>query len=346
MSMVLVTGGSGFLAGHAILKLLDAGHTVRTTLRDLTRGDEVLSNLGRAGADTGGRVTFVAADLNRDEGWADAVKGCEYVLHVASPFPAQAPKDDDELIRPARDGTLRVLRAARDAGVRRLVMTSSFGAVGYGHPPRKPPFTEADWTNLDGKGVTGYIKSKTLAERAAWDFVRVEGQALEFSVVAPVGIFGPVLGPDIGSSVQIIQRMLEGGMPATPRTYFAMVDVRDAADLHVEAMTAPAARGERFLAAAGETVSMLDVAKMLRAGLGETAAAVPKKQLPDAAVHALAVVNPAMRAVASQLGIVRNVSNEKARKVLDWTPRPNAEIVTATGEALLRLGLAKPPVKA
>ncbi len=215
--------------------------------------------------------SFFAADLERDAGWADAVAGCDYVLHVASPFPANVPKHEDELIVPAREGALRVLRAARDAGVKRAVLTSSFAAIGYGHEPQQAPFDETSWTNPDGKGVSAYAKSKTLAERAAWDFIAREGGNLELAVVNPVGVFGPVLGPDYATSILLLQRMLDGAMPGAPKLQFGVVDVRDVADLHLRAMLHPAARGERFLAVAGEFISVLDIAKVLKRRMGATA---------------------------------------------------------------------------
>ncbi|RYD48089.1 MAG: NAD-dependent epimerase/dehydratase family protein, partial [Sphingomonadales bacterium] len=193
MSKVLVTGGSGFVGSHVILQLLAAGHDVRATVRNLRREGEVRATLERAGADTR-RLSFAAADLEQDAGWTEAAAGMDYVQHVASPFPLTQPKDETELIRPAVEGTLRVLRAARDAGVRRVVLTSSFAAIGYGHGARDTPYTEADWTDVNGPAVQPYMKSKTLAERAAWDFVAREGAAIELAVVNPVAIFGPALG--------------------------------------------------------------------------------------------------------------------------------------------------------
>src|ERR1700733_11123729 len=249
MSKVLVTGGSGFIGSHAIVQLLAAGYQVRTTVRDLKREGDVRAMLRNGGVEPDGRLSFVTANLTSDTGWAEAVAGCEYVLHVASPLPPAVPKHEDELIVPARDGALRVLRAARDAGVKRVVLTSSFAAVGYGHPPSDRPFSEKDWTDPNGPDVGPYVKSKTLAERAAWDFIAREGGSLELSVVNPVGVFGPVLGPDFSPSIQIVQRLMDGAVPGCPRLSFGVVDVRDVADLHLRAMTDPAAQGERFLAA-------------------------------------------------------------------------------------------------
>jgi len=213
---VLVTGGSGFIGSHCILQLLAAGHQVRTTIRSLKREADVRAMLKVGGAELGERLSFFAADLESDAGWREAVAGCDYVLHVASPLPPSVPKHEDDLIVPAREGTLRVLRASRDAGVKRVVVTSSFAAIGYGHKVRETPFTEADWTDPTGDDVAPYTKSKTLAERAAWDFLAREGGGLELSVINPVGVFGPVLGPDYSASILLVQRMMEGAMPGAP----------------------------------------------------------------------------------------------------------------------------------
>ena len=231
-----------------------------------------------------------------------------------------------------------MLRAARDAGVERVVLTSSFAAIGYGHGPTDRPFTEEDWTVLDDV-VSPYVKSKTLAERAAWDFVAGEGGALELSVVNPVGVLGPVLGPDLSSSIRLVKGALDGAMPGAPRLYFNIVDVRDAADLHLRAMTDPATRGERFLAVANGPMSIRGVCDVLRAHLGAAAARVPTREVPDFVVRALALVNPEARGIVGDLGKVRRASNEKARRVLGWEPRSNEEGIVATAESLVRLGL-------
>src|ERR1700676_968589 len=215
MSTVLVAGGPGFIASHAILQLLAAGHHVRTTVRSLKREGDVRKMLKVGGAERSDRLSFIAADLEYDEGWPEAVAGCEYVLHVASPFPANVPKHEDELIVPARDGALRVLRASRDAGVKRVVLTSSFAAIGYGHKPQKTPFNETNWTDPNGD-LAAYVKSKTLAERAAWNFIAKEGGGLELSVVNPVAVFGPVLGPDFSPTILLLRRLMDGSVPACP----------------------------------------------------------------------------------------------------------------------------------
>ena len=216
MSTVLVTGGSGFIGSHCIVQLLAGGHQVRTTIRNSARERDVHAMLREAGVEAGNRLSFAIADLEKDEGWPAAISGCEYVLHVASPFPSTVPRHEDELIIPARDGALRVLRAARDAGVRRVVLTSSFAAIGYGHPPQAAPFDETSWTNLEAPDVRPYVKSKTVAERAAWDFVNSNG-GLELSVVNPVGVFGPVLGPDYSTSILLIRRLLTDRFPGVRR---------------------------------------------------------------------------------------------------------------------------------
>jgi len=341
MSTILVTGGSGFIGSHCILQLLATGHHVRTTVRNLKREGEVRAMLKQGGAKPGDRLSFFATDLENDAGWPQAVAGCEYVLHVASPLPPNMPKREDELIVPAREGTLRVLRAARDAGVKRVVLTSSFAAIGYGHPPRKTPFNETDWTDLNGDGVYAYVKSKTLAEGAAWDFIANQGGGLELSVVNPVGVFGPVLGPDYSASILLVQRLMDGAIPGVPQLYFGVVDVRDVADLHIRAMTHPAARGERFLAVAGDFMSMLDIAKVLKSRMGASAKRVPTRELPNWLVRIAALRDPAIKLILPELGKPKNATNEKAKRLLAWESRSNEDSIVATAESLVRLGLLK-----
>ena len=332
---VLVTGGSGFIGSHCILDLLRAGYRVRTTVRSPEREATVRELLGAESADA---LSFVTADLMADAGWKDAVSGCDFVLHVASPFPLGAPKHEDDLIVPAREGALRVLAAARDAQVRRVVMTSSFAAIGYGVAPRDVPFTEEDWSNPDGNDISAYAKSKTLAERAAWDFIAREGSGLELAVVNPVGVFGPVLGPDFSTSIQLVKRLLEGSIPGLPRVAYGIVDVRDVADLHRRAMTEPGAAGERFLAVAGEFMSVPEIAAVLRERMGADAKKVPTRVLPDWLVRLVSRFDSSVKQIVPELGKVKQASNEKAKRVLAWSPRPNEEAIVASGESLIRLG--------
>jgi dihydroflavonol-4-reductase len=339
--VVLVTGGSGFIASHTILQLLNAGHSVRTTVRDLKRESEVRAMLRQGGVEAGDRLSFFAAELQSDAGWAAAVANCDYVLHVASPFPANVPQHEDELIVPAREGALRVLRASRDARVKRVVLTSSFAAIGYGQPPRSTPFDETNWSDTAGRDVTAYVKSKTLAERAAWDFIAQEGGALELSVVNPVVVFGPVLGPDYSTSVVLIQRLMPGTVPGSPRLSFGVVDVRDVADLHIRAMTHPAAKGQRFLAVAGDFMLIHDIAKVLKNRMGEAAKKVPTRQLPNWLVRLAALGDPTVKQILPELGKPKNGTNEKARHLLGWTPRSREEAIISTAESLLDLNLLK-----
>lgn len=341
--LVLVTGGSGFIGAHCILALLNAGYRVRTTVRSLKREGDVRAMLKQGGLNDGAgdRLTFAEADLLSDAGWPQAVAGCTYVLHVASPLPPSVPKHEDELIVPAREGTLRVLRAARDAGVKRVVQTSSFAAIGYGQKEQTAPFTEKDWSNLDGADMTAYAKSKTLAERAAWEFIANEGRGLELAVVNPVGVFGPVLGPDYSASILLVSKLMDGALPGAPRLYFGAVDVRDVADLHVRAMTNPAARGERFLAVAGDFFTMLEIAKTLKSRMGAAAKRVPAREFPNYVIRIAAMFDPAVKLILPELGKRKNATSEKAQRVLGWSPRSREDAVVATAESLVRLGLVK-----
>jgi dihydroflavonol-4-reductase len=339
--LVLVTGGSGFIGAHCILQLLQAGYRVRTTVRSLGREADVRAMLKTGGAEPGEALSFAAADLTSDAGWPEAAAGCAHVLHVASPFPPAAPKHEDELVVPAREGALRVLRAARDAGVMRAVLTSSFAAIGYGQKAQAEPFSEVNWTDPNGDDVRAYTKSKTLAERAAWDFIAREGGALELSVVNPVGVLGPVLGPDYSTSIMIVQRLMDGAMPGCPRLTFGLVDARDVADLHLRAMVNPAAKGERFLAVTGDFISIQDIALVLRARMGDAARRVPTKLLPDWLLRLVALGDPAVAQIVPELGKSKNATNEKAKRVLGWAPRSAEDAIVATADSMLRLGLLK-----
>ncbi|WP_421699221.1 SDR family oxidoreductase [Ancylobacter sp.] len=343
MARVLVTGGSGFIAAHVILALLREGHEVRATLRGMGREAEARAQLAVGGVTPDAPLSFHAADLLADDGWSAAMKGCDYALHVASPVPAgMAAGDGAALIRVAREGTLRVLSAARAAGVRRVVVTSSFAAVGYGRAPRADFYDERDWTDPDGVGVDAYTRSKTLAERAAWDFIAGDGAGMELATVNPVVVLGPALGPDMSASLDLVCALLDGAVPALPRIFLGLVDVRDVADLHVKAMTAPDAAGERFLATTGAAVSLAGIARTLRDGLGPAARRVPRFELPDLAVRLAALVLPTARLAVPRLGIRRSATSAKARETLGWSPRPAEEAILATAESLIRLGLVKP----
>jgi len=335
--LVLVTGGTGFIAQHCILALLRQGYRVRTTLRSPAREAEVRGNLKTGGAEPGDRLSFVTADLEDDRGWAEAAAGCAYVLHGASPTPSGNHAHEEDWIKPAVEGNLRILRSARDAHVRRVVLTSAFGAICAGQPPLSRPFNETDWSNLSGN-VWPYQKSKTLSERAAWDFIAREGGELELSAINPTAVLGPVLGSDYSHSIRMITNMLNG-QRGCPKINCGFVDVRDVADLHVLAMTHPAAKGERFLAIAGESLWMIEVAKVLRRRMGAAASDVRLRELPNWLVRLAALRNPGMRGIATLLGRNMNATSEKASRLLGWSPRSSEEAIVATAESLIRLGL-------
>ncbi|MBW5485788.1 SDR family oxidoreductase [Streptomyces bambusae] len=359
---VLVTGGSGFIAGHCILQLLEQGYRVRTTVRTLGREPEVRKQLGDAGTvnaatvnggtvnagtvnartANGGALSFVAADLTSDTGWAGAVAGCDFVLHTASPVHVGHVKNEDDVVVPAREGTLRVLRAARDAGVKRVVLTSAFHAVAYGYPRTDHRFTEEDWSVLDGPGVTAYTRSKTLSERAAWDFIDAEGGSTELATILPVAVMGPVMAKAVSGSNHLVRRILDGAMPGYPDLWIPIVDVRDVASAHLLAMTTPEAAGQRFLTAGGPAIPMKQIGAVLRAGLGAAARHVPTRSLPDAVVRMASLFDKELRTVVPDLGFARRTTSAKARSVLGWRPRHSPEAaILATAESLIRKELVK-----
>lgn len=341
MSHVLVTGGSGFIAGHVIDQLLDQGHTVRSTLRSLRKEDAVRSVLRDAGVTRDQALSFVAADLMKDAGWAEAVTGVDYVIHLASPIHAGKVRDEDEVIAPARDGALRVLRAARDAGVRRVVLTSAFHAVGFGHGHIDHVFTEEDWSPLNGPGVDVYGRSKILAEKAAWDFIAQQGNKLELTTILPVAVMGPVMGEDVSGANHIVQHSLNGRMPGYPNMFVPIVDVRDVAAAHIAAMTAPGAAGERFLIGTGEpAIAMKEIGAILKQELGEKATKVPTRSIPNFVVRLTALFRAEFKSVAADLGYVKRVSVDKSRTVLGITPRPAREAIVAAGRSMVNRGLA------
>jgi len=332
---VLVTGGSGFLGGWCVVELLRRGYRVRATVRDLAREAEVRAAVGsEVSADD--RLSVIAADLRADEGWEEAVRGCDFVLHVASPFPPAQPKDPDELIVPAREGTLRVLRAALAAGVGRVVVTSSVAAVSGGAKPGGAPLDEDDWTDLANQSLSPYVRSKTIAERAAWELVEGAGERERLAVVNPGAIIGPLLSDDGSFSLELVERLLKG-TPGIPRIGFSIVDVRDVADLQIRAMTAPEAGGERFVAV-GQFRWMSEVAETLRDNLGDEAAKVPTRKVPDLLVKGMGLFDPGVRSIVNQLGKKLTYSSAKAERLLDWSPRPAEESVLDCARSLIARG--------
>lgn len=334
---ILITGATGFIAQHNIIAALAAGFRVRTAIRSLDRSDQVRAYLAKGGAEPGDRLSFVETDLLKDDGWAEAAQGCTYAIHSASSTPSGAYASEEEWIRPAVDGNLRLLRAARDAGVKRVVLTSAFGAIGAGKASPGRPFTEEDWSDLNGN-IAPYQKSKTLAERAAWDFIAQQGGGMELATINPTAVMGPALGPDTSHSLMMLKGMLEG-QPGQPRIQSCFVDVRDVADLHMRAMTNPAAAGERFLATSGDALWLVDVAKILIERLGEQARKISTMQLPDIALKAKALVDPKVKGLLPLLGVDLSASGEKAKRMLGWNPRPPADAIEAAARSMIEVGL-------
>lgn len=338
---VLVTGGSGFVGSHCVLQLLQQGYAVRATVRSLAKQEAVRGMMRTAGLQELDRLSFVETDLTHDRNWPEAMAGCDFVLHVASPIHLELPKHEDEMIRPAVDGTLRVLRAAREAGVKRVVMTSNFGAVGYSHRQPGVPITEASWTDPQQPGLSAYNKSKVLAEKAAWDFMQREGGSLELAVINPMGIFGPSLSSELSSGFGLLQRILDGTMQRLPDMTLGIVDVRDVADLHLRAMTSSAAAGQRYLALAGGTMSLIQIAELVRRERPQAAARVSTRPMPTWLLRLAALFNPQARAILPMVGIYREASNAKAREQLGWQPRSNETAILATVDCLLQYGALK-----
>jgi len=316
-STILVTGGTGFVAIHTILQLLKRGYQVKTTLRSMSNADKIIRGLTEGGLKDFADLSFFRSELTTDEGWDEAVKDCDYVLHIASPFPAQEPKDENELIVPARDGALRVLKAAKNAGVKRTVLTSSFAAIGYSLNVKDHVFTEADWTD-ENAHITAYIKSKTIAEKAAWNFIELEGEGMELTVINPVGIFGPVLGDISSASLDtIVKGIISGTITESPEFTFGVVDVRDVADIHIKAMLHPQANGQRYIATSEGVMSFYDVARLIQT------------ERPDLATN-IANMKPTDEAFYIQM------SNKKAVETLNWNPRSRQSAILESVDSLYK----------
>lgn len=334
---VLVTGGTGYIASFCIAELLRDGAQVRTTIRSSEKEAGVRAVVGKI-LQMDANLEVVITDLNADAGWNEACSDCSGVLHVASPFPNRIPNDDDELVRPARDGALRVLKAARDAGAERVVITSSTAAIAYGHGGRSRLFTEEDWSDPSIlSDSSAYERSKMIAERGAWDWLAREGGALELVTVCPGAVLGPVLGDTHSASINIVKRLINGSLPGLPRFGWPLADVRDVADLHVRALKTACAAGQRYIGA-GPFYWMKDVAKVLLECLPELASKVPTRELPNWLVRLSSLVDPVLRERLYELDKQRPVSSEKAKRELGWRPRNNDQMIQDTAQSLLALG--------
>jgi nucleoside-diphosphate-sugar epimerase len=332
---VLVTGGSGFIGGWCVVSLLQRGYTVRTTVRDLSREAAVREALGSV-VDPEDRLSFYAANLTQDAGWDTAVEGCDYVLHVASPLGVAEPRDPNDLIVPAREGAKRAVGAAIRAGVKRVVLTSSVAATDKADAGDWVS-DETTWTNLNKREISAYARSKTLAERAAWELIAASGGTTTLATVNPALVLGPVLSRDFSESVQVVERLLSGRVPGLPRLGFNFVDARDVADLHIRAMTSPQAVGQRFIAA--DTFAwMADLATLLRAELGVGAARVPTRKVPDFVIRLAGMFDRDLGSVTSSLGHRHDFSGAKAQELLGWRPRGLHATVLDCARSLLATG--------
>lgn len=336
---VLVTGGTGYIAGEVIELLLRRGWQVRTTVRSKAKSEAKLHGRWPGAGDA---LKVFEADLMSDAGWAEANAGCSHVAHVASPFPVGVPKDENELIVPAREGTLRALRFAHAAGIGHFVQTSSSAAIAYGHPASKVDYDERDWTDIAAPGIQPYIKSKTIAERAARDWVAANAPGMAFCSVNPVAVLGPVASDDFAASIEFVRRFLTGEIPAIPNIGFTVVDVRDVAMLHVLALEADAAtiRGERF-AAAAQFFWMAEMAQVLRDHLGSDGRRIPTRRMPDWLLRILAVFSSDIRQIAGEIGKRKVVSGQHAKDVLGWTTLPGDQTIVDTARSLIAQGIVK-----
>ncbi|MBI4883772.1 MAG: aldehyde reductase [Actinobacteria bacterium] len=344
---VLVTGATGFIAQHCALQLIEAGYRVRGTARSADRGAEVAAvleaNLSAPARDRlSSDFAVVVADLTADDGWAEAVKGCRFVLHVASPFPRTPPRNPDDLIVPAREGVLRVLKAACEAAVERVVLTSSLAAVMYGQD-HDHVFDENDWSNTDDPRIGAYEKSKTLAERAAWEFIAALGSGARTELVAinPGLVLGPLLSNDWGTSGELVKKILDNAYPAVPDINFTMVDVRDVAAAHLAAMTVPEAAGQRFVCAEANH-SMREVAQILADRIGPYGFRIATRKMPDFVMRFVALFDRTARLALNNLGVRQEIDNSRIRTVLNWTPRGAEEMVVAMAESMIDLGVVAP----
>lgn len=337
---VLVTGGTGFVGMQIVLQLLQKGYRVKTTIRSLKSKDKLIEILKANGITAFDALSFVETELTKDDNWEKAMQDCKYVLSVASPVFFEKPKNEEEAIRPAVEGILRILKFSKKEGVQRVVMTSNFGAVGFSQTDKSRETTEADWTNINTKGLSVYEKSKTLAERAGWDYISREGGDLEFTTINPVAILGPSLNAHVSGSFHLLQNLLNGTLKVVPNIPLNVVDVRDVADLHIRAMTVPAANGQRFIASADEQITLPEIAALLRSKRPEVSQKVSSKRLPDWVLRFASLFNSQAKEGALLMKMNRYVSNSKAKSMLAWKPiATQEETILAAVDSMVKYNL-------
>jgi len=337
--LVMLTGVSGFLGGHVALELLNQGFSVRGSVRDLKKAGKVRATLSKAGADVS-KLEFVVLDLLSDSGWDAAMDGVRYLAHTASPFVTEMPRDKNELIRPAVEGTKRAVAAALKAKVEHIVVTSSMAAIMYGHDrARTAPFTEADWTDLAGRDANAYVESKTRAEKEAWFLVDAAGRHDDLTTINPSAIFGPLLDDDAGTSVALLARMFDGSLPAAARISFVSVDVRDVAAAHVAALTAPAARGRRFVMGSG-TLSLMQMADILKKAVPDRAGKMPRFEVADWLVRIVAIFDKDVRGNLGELGVVKYADASAVEGLLGRKLIGPGDAVIASANSLIANGIA------
>jgi dihydroflavonol-4-reductase len=337
METVLVTGGTGFIGLHCLQQLLDKGYKVKTTIRSESRKQEVMEAMKKHSSNFE-NLEFFIADLLSDDGWSEAVNGSKYVLHVASPFFLGEPENEDVFIKPAVEGTLRVLKACADSDVQKVVLTSSFAAVGYGHSREKEVYTEEDWSSVDGE-ISPYAKSKTLAEKAAWEFVEnlEESKKFELTVINPVAVTGPMLTSDIGSSNDFLLKLISGSMPACPKIHMGYIDVRDVAKAHIFSMTEDKTNGERIIVSENE-MFFAEVGKTLNeAGFKKS----PTKEMPNFLVKIMSLFVGELKTLLSALNRKGDIDKTKAKSFFNWDFISTENSVTETAQQLQDMGLTK-----
>lgn len=335
---VLVTGVSGFLGGYIASELLNQGFRVRGTVRNADQYSGLSARLGNPDGDTEIRFSLHSADLMSDLGWDAAAAGCDYVIHAASPFPAVAPRRASDVIRPAREGTIRVLRAAHHAQVKRVIMTSSVAATNHG--AGQAPYSEMDWTDVTGRRATPYYRSKTLAEQDAWDFARAH--PLELTVINPGVILGPLHEPRVGASVGLIAQLLAGRFRGLPRFGFSIADVRDVSAAHVRAMVEPQAAGKRMIVS-GEFTWIREISEQLASEFPEYAPRLPSQVTPDWLVRIMALSDPHARGIVHELGRDLSVDTTFAHRTLGWAPRDARQTLRDTAQSLINWGIVSAP---